>query len=126
MGIWTNWSNLILLKKELYKNTNYTFDPEGTEPDIWVAHTVETSGAEQYSSSLGKFILAQIPMRDSQGNVIPGRYMREQDAFVVSAILKDLEMEYLIMNPDSKLSLRNGGKKALRLLLQDGKGVKSV
>jgi hypothetical protein len=44
---------------------------------------------------------------------------------VVSAILKDLEMEYLIMNPDSKLSLRNGGKKALRLLLQEGKGLKA-
>ena len=56
---------LDITKKGALQNTNYTFDPEGTEPDIWVAHTVETSGAEQYSSSLGKFILAQIPMRDS-------------------------------------------------------------
>mgnify|MGYP006992124586 CR=1 FL=1 len=51
--------------------------------------------------------------------------MSQQDAFVVSAILKDLEMEYFLAHPDQKVSLRNGGKKALRTLLQNGTNLKS-
>jgi hypothetical protein len=35
-------------------------------------------------------------MLDSFGNPIPGRFMSEQDAFVVSAILQDLEYEYFL------------------------------
>ena len=123
-----DFDKLVKLDPELkgsLQNVNYQFEPEGTEPDNWTAHTVENSGAEKYSSSLGKFILAQIPMLDSQGNPIPGRFMSQQDAFVVSAILKDLEMEYFLAHPDQKVSLRNGGKKALRTLLQNGTNLKS-
>lgn len=123
-----DFDKLVKLDPELkgsLQNVNYQFEPEGTEPDNWTSHTVENSGAEKYSSSLGKFILAQIPMLDSQGNPIPGRFMSQQDAFVVSAILKDLEMEYFLAHPDQKVSLRNGGKKALRTLLQNGTNLKS-
>ena len=42
--------------KGILQNVNYQFEPEGTEPDNWTSHTVENSGAEKYSSSLGKFI----------------------------------------------------------------------
>lgn len=123
-----DFDKLVKIDPELkgsLQNVNYQFEPEGTEPDNWTSHTVENSGAEKYSSALGKFVLAQIPMLDSQGNPIPGRFMSQQDAFVVSAILKDLEMEYFLAHPEQKISLRNGGKKALRTLLQNGTNLKS-